>query len=78
MSRSSLYQRLVAAGVEVANHYSDLYFPVNELTMEIVDEARIDGVYASKPKMFRHSQLGTLWFDAPFQFDPYWQARSAQ
>lgn len=71
--RPTLYQRLVAAGVEIDHWQSDLQFPDTKVTRRIVDEAMADGVLLRKPEPFRNSVDGKPWLEANFQFDPFWE-----
>lgn len=71
----SLYQRLVEAGVQTASWQSDLYFPLNADSLRVLEEARAAGVYSGKPKTFVSETDGKMWFDAPFQYDPFWEKR---
>lgn len=66
-----LYEDLVAAGIETANHASDLYFPVTEQSTQILK--RHPDVRAS---VFTSNVDGKLSYDAPFQYQPWWDARS--
>jgi len=67
----SLYQQLLAAGVEVDNHESDLYAKVTPESARILEEAgiAIDGHNAS---VFTSQIDGERWYDLPFKFDPFW------
>ena len=68
----SLYTDLIEAGQPVANHYSDLYCPVNEVTRALIRKhGGYDGV-----STFINQVEGGLWFDVPFMFDPFWEKRS--
>lgn len=67
-TKPSLYQQCVDAGVEIANHYSDLYIPVNDITRKLVRES---GACASTfPNNLKN---GELWYDVAFQYVPYWE-----
>lgn len=68
----SLYTDLVEAGVEISNRYSDLYFPANAQTQEIVKRHPKAVVRA-----FKNQITKTVWYEAPFQYDPYWEVRMA-
>jgi hypothetical protein len=66
----SLYQELIAAGVEVSNHFSDLYCPVNETTKPILARStltRSTFVNQAPP------HVGELWYDVPFAYEPFWE-----
>jgi hypothetical protein len=72
----SLYRRLVDADVKIDNHRSDLYFPVTKLTREIVRQAVADGIIGRHvTTTFTNQVEGGLWFDATFQYTPFWEAR---
>ena len=71
---SEIYDRMVAAGVEISHHESDLYVPDNEITRGIISE------YQSKESVtrFRNQRTGTLWFDIPFGYKPFWDKRASK
>ena len=66
----SLYTALVEAGVEVSSWQSDLYFPINDTTRQIL---------ASFPKQkaiattFTSNDTKKPTYEVPFAFDPYWE-----
>lgn len=66
-----LYEDLIAAGIEVDHHESDLYFPANEQTKEILK--RHPDIYVGR---FTSSHDGSPWYDAAFQYQPYWDSKS--
>ncbi len=68
---STIYAQLVAAGVPVDNHYSDLYALVTDESAKIVRGYSC----ASSVRRFRSNIDGKQWFDIPFAFDPYWEAK---
>lgn len=72
----SLYERLKAAGVEIDNHETDLYFPDTQQTRAIVAACMAEGVLMSPPQRFKSQHDGSTWFDAAFQFTPEWEARA--
>jgi hypothetical protein len=65
---TSIYQRLVAAGVPLDNHESDLYAKVTGASRPIVEERMKAGVLVT---VFA-SQIDGLWYDIPFAFEPWW------
>lgn len=67
---SSLYQALVDAGVEVSNHYSDLYYPATSQTTEIL--SRYPDLRRSTTT-FINNITQTRYYDTPFQYTPYWE-----
>ena len=64
----TLYQALLEAGVECSNYYSDLYFPANDKSKEVLK--RFPRVYRT---MFTSNITKELMYEAPFAFDPYWE-----
>lgn len=77
-TKPSLYQRLVAAGVPTSNWQSDLYFKAGPVAERIIREAKADGVLKSNPSLFINRVEGGYWYDAAFQFDPFWEKREAR
>jgi len=74
MSQIPIYEAMVAAGVEISNHYSDLYVPKNEVTAAIVRQ-----YFGSVTTTIFTCQLdGKSWYDIPFAFLPYWERRAQQ
>lgn len=74
----SLYTELKAAGCVLDNHYSDLYVLVEPKANEIIGahlRNRLDRPYGSMISSFVSKVDGKLWWDIPFCFDPYWEAR---
>ena len=65
----TLYEELVAAGLEVSNWQSDLYVPATEEAKAIFRKHR------QAPCYFRSNVDGSWMLEAPFQFDPFWQKR---
>lgn len=72
----TLYQELIAAGVEVSNHESDLYCPVTEQTTALLKKH--DKTMATKFRNQRPPNVGQWWYDVPFAFDPWWEARASK
>lgn len=72
----NLYDALVAAGVPVDHHESDLYFQ---------DSAESRAILATYPQYragsFSNAKppyVGQLWREVPFAYSPYWEAKAAQ
>lgn len=68
----SLYKELVAAGVEVSNHESDLYVPITPETTAILDRFPLQKGNATT---FKSNTDGAMMFDVPFAFDPAWEKK---
>jgi hypothetical protein len=73
----SLYERLTEAEIPTSSWQSDLYFPVNDKTVEIVGQALQDGVIQARPGIFRSNVDGKLTYEANFMYDPFWAAKSS-
>jgi hypothetical protein len=65
----TLYQALIAAGVECSNWQSDLYFPVTEKTTEILSRFPLQ---QSNSSTFKSNINGELSYDVPFAYEPHW------
>ena len=62
----TLYEELIQNGVEVTGRYSDLHFPVNDLTRQIV---RNRGVQCTT---FKNEITGKMMYESFGAYDPYW------
>lgn len=67
----SIYTDIIAAGIEVDHHESDLYFPVTPESTAILD--RHPGVQKYR---FTHEVTKSPWYEVPFMYEPFWEARS--
>jgi len=68
----TVYQALIAAGCTVDNHESDLYVAPSP------DAARFIREFAAHHNRFTSQIDGQLWYDLPFMFDPWWNARAVR
>lgn len=68
----SIYEQMKAAGIETDNHESDLYVPATPESKEIIKSYHHREIVTS----FISQIDGKLWYDIPFAFDPWWQARA--
>lgn len=66
----SLYAALKAAGVPLDSHESDLYAKVTPESSAIVNRYRKEKHISVST--FKHQVTGDMWYDLPFQFDPFW------
>jgi len=64
----TIFEEIKKSGVEYAHHCSDLYFPKNKTTMEIV--LRYDDRFITT---FKDAISGKTWYDVAFAYDPYWE-----
>jgi hypothetical protein len=67
----TLYEELKAAGVEINNHYSDLYVPVTTQTTAILLKYP---THFNNAKRFIDNVSKKLSYDVPFAFMPYWDS----
>ena len=67
----SLHRQLLAAGVDLDHHESDLYAMVTPESRRIVEES------GHSSTMFTSEVDGKLWYDLPFAFEPFWRAKMA-
>lgn len=66
----TLYQELKAAGCEIDNHESDLYFRATKEAEAIMRK------HPCNARRFVSQIDGALWWEAPFMFDPFWEAKA--
>jgi hypothetical protein len=76
--KTSLYADLIAAGVPVSNHESDLYFPDTPEALRILDLYPLEKRNSKRFKNQRPPNVGELWVDVPFAFIPFWERVSAR
>lgn len=65
----TLFDSLKKAGVQYANHETDLYFPKTEETEEILKRYPVEHKNATT---FRNQVEGGVWYDVPFAYAPAW------
>lgn len=70
----SLYTELVAAGVAIGSHESDLYCEDTPQARAILARHPLPHRNATR---FRNAITKTIWIDVPFNFDPWWAQRTA-
>lgn len=68
LTNAELYQKAKDLSVEIANHESDLYLPVNDITRELIAQYK----FRSNVTTFRSQIDGTMWYDIPFAYQPFW------
>ena len=66
---NSIYEQLKRSNVKLDSHFSDLYAEKNETSQEILEGYE----YLGSVTEFT-SDDGTIWYDIPFCFDPWWCA----
>ena len=71
---TNIYEELKNAGVEIANHESDLYCPVNVITKEIVSRYE----YSQNVTIFKDQITGKPWYNIPFAYTPFWENKKEE
>lgn len=71
-----LYAALVAAGCEVDHHESDLYVRIAPAAAAIIQAYETRGTVTNR-STFRSAIDGSAWYDLPFHYTPYWEAKRA-
>lgn len=67
----SLYTDLLAAGVPIENHYSDLLAKVTPASRALIQAYE----HRKNVRMFTSEIDGEPWYDIPFAFDPFWERK---
>lgn len=70
----TLFQEIVEAGIPYSNHESDLYVPVTEQTTALIVKHDRLGT-ATTFRNQRPPNVGERWYDLPFAYEPFWEAR---
>jgi len=70
---NSIYETLKAANVELDHHESDLYVKRTTASDNIIAGYK----YKSNVTTFKSQIDGLIWFDIPFAYSPYWEAKQA-
>ena len=73
MNTKTLYQALTEAGCQVENHESDLYVKCTDQSRAIVKAYKRD--HDISYSLFISAVDESLWIEAPFAFDPFWNAK---
>jgi len=63
----TIYEDLIAAGIECSNWQSDLYFPATQKTREILKRHKNQA-----RSTFISNIDGRMMYECPFAFDPFW------
>ncbi len=75
---SDLYTDLVAAGIQTANHESDLYFPVTVESTAILARHPLQKGNATRFINQAPPNVGQRWYDVPFAYTPWWEIRNGK
>lgn len=69
----TLFDKVVEAGLEYDNHYSDLYIKVSDKARELLHAYP----FGRQVKSFTGTD-GEFWYEVPFAFDPFWQGEGKE
>ncbi len=72
MELIDIYEAAKEAGIEIDSHCSDLYMPVNEKSIKLVNQYK----YKTNVDIFISQIDGSRWYDVPFAYYPYYGNRS--
>jgi hypothetical protein len=72
---STLYQDLVALGVYISNHESDLYFESTSASREALKRYPL---HAANARLFTNQVTKKPCYDVPFAYDPWWESRTGK
>ena len=67
---TSIYDDMKSAGIAIDHHESDLYIPATQEARAILDKHGNTSYTA-----FISQVDGTRWYDVPFMYAPWWDAR---
>lgn len=66
-----IYTEAKKMNAEIDHHESDLYIIKNADTEKLI----ADYEFKQNVKTFRHVETGAIWYDIPFAYSPYWDAK---
>ena len=72
MTTKTLYDAITEAGIPTDSHESDLYIRATPEAAEILAQYPC----AVTAKVFRSHVDGEWWWDVPFMYQPYWDAKA--
>ena len=67
--KKTLYQAIVAAGIEHSNHESDLYVPATPEVGALMRQFGVTG------RLFKDNLTKSQWVDIPFAYDPFFERK---
>lgn len=71
---SMFYEEVIKRGIEHDHHESDLYVPVNDSTKKLVKDLE----HRTMVSTFKNNIDGSLWYEIPFAYTPWWEERAFQ
>ena len=70
VTEKTIYQALLEEECEISNHESDLYTPVDPVSIAILKDYP---VHRSNATTFICQITGRMMYDIPFAYDPFWK-----
>lgn len=67
----NIYEQMKKAGVPLDHHESDLFVKITPRSRQIVQ----DYEHKENVTVFPHQETKELWFDVPFAYQPFWDAK---
>ncbi len=67
----NIYEQMLALGVMIDHHESDLYVPVTPETTKLVNKYE----FKDNVKLFTCNIDIKPWYDIPFAYMPYWEKK---
>jgi hypothetical protein len=71
MDGKQLFEQVKSAGIEYDHHESDLYIPVTQRTLAMLEQYE----FKSGVTAFTSQIDGKVWYDVPFAYEPFWEAK---
>lgn len=72
VTSATIYAECQLRNIPCHNHESDLYIPVTAETTELCKH------FGHRPEKFINQVEGGLWYDVPFAYAPWWEARGVK
>jgi hypothetical protein len=69
----TLYEELIKAGCVIDHHESDLYVKCSEKAETIILYHQLLPNSNLTYSQFRSNIDGSLWYEVPFAYDPFWK-----
>jgi hypothetical protein len=71
---TTIYQDVLALGVPIDHHVSDLYFQITPESQAALRRYVVQAVANGLPSRYTifNDGFGRAWAEVPFAYDPYW------
>ena len=71
---TDFYEKVIELGIEHDHHESDLRVPMNAQTKMLVNHYE----YGMLVTTFKSQPDGSIWYDIPFAYTPFWEEKAGQ